>query len=55
VVIVFAIGPKVRGLKLGRGRRIFKGDKISSTTFFGGKVKPSAPCGKILLHVKDPY
>jgi hypothetical protein len=27
VVIVFAIGPKVRGYKPGRGRWIFKGDK----------------------------
>jgi hypothetical protein len=29
--------------------------KIRSTTFFGGEVKPSVPCRKILRHVKDPY
>jgi hypothetical protein len=28
VVIVLAIGPKVRGFKPDRGRWIFKGDKI---------------------------
>jgi hypothetical protein len=28
--------------------------KISSTTSFGGEVKPSVPC-KILLHIKEPY
>jgi hypothetical protein len=28
--------------------------KIRSTTSFGGEVKPTAPCCKILRHVKDP-
>jgi hypothetical protein len=28
--------------------------KIRSTTSFGGEEKPSAPCRKILRHVKDP-
>jgi hypothetical protein len=27
---VLAIGPKIRGFKPGRGRRIYKGDKIQS-------------------------
>jgi hypothetical protein len=49
------IAPKVRGLKPGRGRLIFKGDKVRSRTAFGGEVKPSAPCRKILRHVKNPY
>jgi hypothetical protein len=52
---VLATGPKVRGFKPGRGQWIFKGDKIRSTTSFGGEVKPSLPCRKILRHVKDPY
>jgi hypothetical protein len=30
VVIMLAIGPKVRGFKPGRGRRIFKGDESPS-------------------------
>jgi hypothetical protein len=46
VVSVLATGPKVRGFKPGRGRWIwiFKDDKIRSTPFFGGEVKPSVPC-----------
>jgi hypothetical protein len=39
--------PKVRGFKLGRGRLISKNDKIRSTPYFEGEVKPSAPCRKI--------
>jgi hypothetical protein len=34
VVIVLAIGPKVREFKPGQGRWIFKGDKVCSTTSF---------------------
>jgi hypothetical protein len=29
--------------------------KESSMTSFGGEVKPSIPCCKILLHIKEPY
>jgi hypothetical protein len=54
MAIVLATGPKVRGFKLGRERCIFNGNKNRSTTSFGEEVKPSAPCCKILLHVKDP-
>jgi hypothetical protein len=32
-----------------------KTNKIRSTTSFGGEVKPSVPCRKILRHVKNPY
>ena len=35
---------QVRGFKLGRRRRISKGEKIISTPSFGGEVKPSVPC-----------
>jgi hypothetical protein len=28
--------------------------KVHSMTFFGGEVRPSVPCRKILRHVKDP-
>jgi hypothetical protein len=31
-----------------------KAIQICSTTSFRGEVKPSAPCCKILWHVKDP-
>jgi hypothetical protein len=54
VVIVVAIRPKVRGLKPGRERRVLKTIKIHSTISFGGKVNLSAPCRKILRHVKYP-
>jgi hypothetical protein len=41
---VLAFGTQVRGFKPGRSRRIFKGEKILSTSSFGGEVKPSVPC-----------
>jgi hypothetical protein len=47
VVSVLAIGPKVRGLKPGRGQRIFNGDK----NLLHRESKPSVPCRKILRHV----
>jgi hypothetical protein len=37
-------GTKVRGVKPGRSRRIFRGEKILSVPSFGRKVKPSVPC-----------
>jgi hypothetical protein len=37
VVIVLVIRPKVRGIKPGRGRWIFKGEKILRTTSFEGE------------------
>jgi hypothetical protein len=55
VVSVLAIGPKVCGFRLGRGRWIFKGEKIRSTPPFGGEVKPPASYRKILRHVKEPF
>ena len=39
-----AFGTQVRGFKPDRSRRIFKGEKIFSTSSFGGGVKPSVPC-----------
>jgi hypothetical protein len=54
MVIMLVTEAKVRGFKPGRRRRIFKGDKVRGTTSFTGDVKPSAPCRKILRHVKEP-
>jgi hypothetical protein len=54
VVSVLATGPKVRGFKPGRGRRIFKGDKIRSTPSFGGEVSRRSHVVD-LRHVKEPY
>jgi hypothetical protein len=52
MVSVLAIGPKVCGLKPARGDGFLRVIKIRSTLSFGGEVKLSAPCCKILMHVK---
>jgi hypothetical protein len=38
-----------------KGNEFLMAIKIRSTTSFGGGVKPSVPCRKILRHVKNPY
>jgi hypothetical protein len=43
LVNVPVIASKVGGFKPGRGRCVFKDDKIRSTTSFGWEVKPSDP------------
>jgi hypothetical protein len=53
VVIVLAVGTKVRGFKSCRGRWILRTIKIRSTPSFGGEAKPAGPCSNILRHVKD--
>jgi hypothetical protein len=55
VVSVLPIRLKIWEFKPGRGRWILRAIKIRSTTSFGGEVKLSVPCRKILRHVKDPY
>jgi hypothetical protein len=55
LVIMLAIGPKVRGLKPGQGRWIFKGDKNPLYDLLRREVQPSVSCRNILRHVKDPY
>jgi hypothetical protein len=47
------IVPKFRRLKPCRELRIFKGNKNQQHPSFGGEVKPSAPCRKILRYVKE--
>lgn len=55
VIGVLTIGPKFRGFKPGRGQSVLREIKARSTSPFGQEAKPSAPCRKILLHVKDPF
>jgi hypothetical protein len=55
MVRVLAIGPKIRRFTSGRGDGFLRAIKIRSTTSFGVEVKPSAPCRKILRHVKDHF
>jgi hypothetical protein len=54
MISMLAVGPKDCGFKPGQGRLILGTIKIRNTPFFGGEVKPSASCRKILRHVKDP-
>jgi hypothetical protein len=51
VLIVHTIEPNVRGFKPGRGDGLLRTIKIRRTTSFGGEVKPSTPCRKILWPV----
>ena len=43
-VACWPLVPKVRGIKPGRSRRIFRAKKILSTPSFGGEIKPLVPC-----------
>jgi hypothetical protein len=55
VVIMLAILPKVRGLKPGRGRRIFKDDRIRNRTSLRGEVDLSddfTACLRTLRNIK---
>jgi hypothetical protein len=54
VVSVLAIGLNGRGFKPGRDDGFLRAMKIRSTLSFGWEVKPSAPCCKILRHIKAP-
>jgi hypothetical protein len=48
------LNPRFAGSNPTEGDGFLRAIKIRSTTAFGGEVKPSAPCCKILRHVKDP-
>jgi hypothetical protein len=52
VVSVLDIQTKVCGFKPGRGDGFLRAIKICDVPFFGGEVKPDAPCCKVLRHVK---
>jgi hypothetical protein len=45
---MLACGTQVRGFEPGRSRRISQGEKILSMPSFGGEVKPSVPCRRIV-------
>jgi hypothetical protein len=42
------------GLNLAEDDGFLRAIKIRTRTSFGGEIKPSVPCHKILLHVKEP-
>jgi hypothetical protein len=54
MVIVIVTGLKVRGFKPGRGRRIFKSDRIRSTTSFEREVNPPAHVARFYGRLKIP-
>jgi hypothetical protein len=43
-VACWPLVPKFAGSNLAEAVKIFQGEKILSTTSFGGEVKPSVPC-----------
>jgi hypothetical protein len=45
----------IRGIDLTDSDGFLRAIKIRSTTSFGGEVKPSSPCRKMLRHVKDHF
>jgi hypothetical protein len=49
------LDPRFAGSNPAKGDGFLRAKKISRTPSFGGKVNPSAPCQKILLHVKEPF
>jgi hypothetical protein len=38
-----------------KGNGFIRAIKVPSTPSFGGEVKPSVPCWKILWHIKEPF
>jgi hypothetical protein len=56
VVACLPLDPRFAGSNPAEDDDLFLREiKIRSTTSFGGEVKPSVSCRKILQHVKDPY
>jgi hypothetical protein len=53
MVSVLAIGSKVHGFKPSQGNEFLRAIKIHCTLSFGGEVKPSALCHKMLGHAKN--
>jgi hypothetical protein len=54
MAIVLATVPRFAGSNPAEDDTFSGVTKIRSTPSFGGEVKPSAPCRKILRHVKAP-
>jgi hypothetical protein len=55
VIIVLAIGQKVRGFKPSRGLDFLRAITIWTLSSFKGEVKPTVPCRKFSRHIKGPY
>jgi hypothetical protein len=55
IVSLLVTGHKVHEFKPAEGDGVSNAIKIRRTPSFGVEVKPSAPCFKILLHIKHPF
>jgi hypothetical protein len=55
IVIVLAIGPKVRGFKPGRARWIFKGGKSPQHTFLRKGSEAVGPMSNSFRYVKEVF
>jgi hypothetical protein len=53
VIAYLPLDPRLSGSNPAEDEGFLRAIKLRSTTYFGGKVKPSAPCRKILRHVKE--
>jgi hypothetical protein len=49
------LNPRFTGSNLAQGYRLVRAIKICSMPSFGGEVKLSTQCHKILWHVKEPF
>jgi hypothetical protein len=55
VMVSVPLDPRFAGSNPAQCDGFLRAIKIPSMPSFGGEVKPSAPCSKILRHVKIPY
>jgi hypothetical protein len=53
MVVVLSLDLRLSGTKLAKDDGFLRTIEIRTTTSFGGEVKPSAPCRKILRYAKD--
>jgi hypothetical protein len=54
-VAYLPLDPRFAGSDLAEDSGFLRAVDIYGTTSFGGEVKLSVPCRKILRHVKEPY
>jgi hypothetical protein len=55
VVTCLPLHPRFAGSNPADDDEFLRELRIRSTTSYGGEVKPSVPCRKILQRVKEPY
>jgi hypothetical protein len=55
VVVCLPLDPRFVGSNLAKDKGFLTAIRIGSMTSIGREVKPSVPCLKFLLHVKEPY